>query len=129
MSEHIVALALVAAKRLFIEHANLKSGEFNQHGANRMLNGRRRNGGGFGDYVSAVEDFAPDSGSINSRKSVPPPPYPPALKQKGYHGLQGRPLDRLPLDLQRNGGNDVRPLSRLRTAANRDQRRDDQPGD
>src|SRR5579885_3072703 len=30
MSEHIVALALACAKRLFIEHANLKRGEFNQ---------------------------------------------------------------------------------------------------
>ena len=39
MSEHIVALALAAAKRLFIEHVNLKSGEFNQHSANRMLRG------------------------------------------------------------------------------------------
>jgi hypothetical protein len=29
MSEHIVALALAAAKRLFIEHGNLKRGEFN----------------------------------------------------------------------------------------------------
>src|SRR6201987_876493 len=35
----------------------------------------------------------------------------------------------MPLDLQRNGGNDVRLLSRLRTAAYRDQRWDDQPGD
>jgi phosphoglycerate dehydrogenase-like enzyme len=39
MAEHIVALALAAAKRLFIEHANLKSGEFNQSSANRMLRG------------------------------------------------------------------------------------------
>jgi hypothetical protein len=37
MSEHIVALALAAAKRLFIEHANLKSGEFNQRSTNQML--------------------------------------------------------------------------------------------
>src|ERR1700738_1495426 len=39
MSEHIVALALAAAKYLFIEHANLKRGEFNQRSANRMLRG------------------------------------------------------------------------------------------
>src|SRR6516225_3396123 len=39
MSVHIVALALAAAKRLFIEHANLKRGEFNQPSANRMLRG------------------------------------------------------------------------------------------
>src|SRR5467141_1235407 len=39
MSEHIVALALAAAKHLFIEHANLKRGEFNQRSANRMLRG------------------------------------------------------------------------------------------
>src|SRR3984893_9651102 len=39
MSEHIVALALAAAKRLLIEHAKLKHGEFNQGSANRMLRG------------------------------------------------------------------------------------------
>src|ERR1700741_2048814 len=39
MSEHIVALALAATKRLFIEHDALKHGEFNQRNANKMLRG------------------------------------------------------------------------------------------
>src|SRR4051794_21438593 len=39
MSEHIVALALAAAKRLFIEHASFKHGDFNQRRANRVLGG------------------------------------------------------------------------------------------
>ena len=39
MAEHIAALALAAAKRLFAEHAELKRGEFNQRSPNRMLRG------------------------------------------------------------------------------------------
>src|ERR1700747_2614173 len=54
MSEHIVALALAAAKRLFIEHANLKSGEFNQHRADRMLRGRVCGILGFGNVGVAT---------------------------------------------------------------------------
>ena len=54
MSEHIVALALAAAKRLFIEHANLKRGEFNQSSANQMLRGGVCGILGFGNAVVAT---------------------------------------------------------------------------
>jgi len=39
MAEHVVTLALGAAKRLFIEHDKLKHGEFNQRTPNKMLRG------------------------------------------------------------------------------------------
>ena len=39
MAEHAVAMALAAAKRLFIEHEKLKTGEFNQFVRNKMLAG------------------------------------------------------------------------------------------
>jgi phosphoglycerate dehydrogenase-like enzyme len=39
MAEHIVAVAFAAAKRLFVEHENLKHGEFNQRSPNKMLAG------------------------------------------------------------------------------------------
>ena len=39
MAEHGLAMTLAAAKRLFIEHDNLKTGEFNQFARNKMLAG------------------------------------------------------------------------------------------
>ena len=40
MAEHALAMTLAAAKRLFIEHAALARGEFNQHTRNRTLSGK-----------------------------------------------------------------------------------------
>jgi glycerate dehydrogenase len=54
MSEHIVALALAAAKRLFVEHEQMGRGQFNQHGANKMLRGGVCGIYGFGNVGTAT---------------------------------------------------------------------------
>ena len=54
MSEHIVALALAAAKRLFVEHDNLKRGEFNQRSSNKILRGGVCGILGFGNVGAAT---------------------------------------------------------------------------
>ena len=54
MSEHIAALALAAAKRLFIEHDKLKYGEFNQRNNNKMLLGGVCGIFGFGNVGAAT---------------------------------------------------------------------------
>src|SRR5437588_12873455 len=54
MSEHIVALVLAAAKRLFVEHGELKRGQFNQRGANKMLRGGVCGIFGFGNVGAAT---------------------------------------------------------------------------
>src|ERR1700730_12063877 len=64
MSEHIVALALAAAKRLFIEHAKLKHGEFNQRSTNRMLRGGVCGILGFGNVGVATARLMRDPGAL-----------------------------------------------------------------
>src|SRR3984893_10148768 len=54
MSEHIVALALAAAKRLFVEHEQMGRGQFNQHGGNKMLRGGVCGIFGFGNVGTAT---------------------------------------------------------------------------
>ena len=54
MAEHAVAMALAAAKRLFLEHENLKRERFNQFTRNRMLAGGVCGIFGFGGIGAAT---------------------------------------------------------------------------
>ena len=54
MAEHALAMALAAAKRLILEHENLKRGQFNQFTRNRMLAGRVCGIFGFGGIGAAT---------------------------------------------------------------------------
>ena len=54
MAEHALARALAAAKRLLLEHENLKRGQFNQFTRNRMLAGAVCGIFGFGGVGAAT---------------------------------------------------------------------------
>ena len=54
MAEHALAMTLAAAKRLIVEHENLKRGQFNQFTRNRMLAGGVCGIFGFGGIGAAT---------------------------------------------------------------------------
>jgi phosphoglycerate dehydrogenase-like enzyme len=69
MAEHALAMALAAAKRLVLEHENLKRGQFNQFTRNRMLAGGLCGIFGFGGIGAATarligSGYTPSTGMV-----------------------------------------------------------------
>jgi phosphoglycerate dehydrogenase-like enzyme len=77
MAEHILAMALAAAKRLSVEHDNLKRGEFNQRSPNKILRGGVCGILGFGGVGVATARLARGFGmkvhAINRSGTSPEP--------------------------------------------------------
>ena len=77
MAEHVIAMALAAAKRLFIEHANMCRGEFNQFALNKRLAGGVCGIFGFGGVGMATARLMRCLGmrihAINRRGATPEP--------------------------------------------------------
>jgi phosphoglycerate dehydrogenase-like enzyme len=70
MAEHALAMALAAAKRLILEHENLKLGQFNQFTRNRMLSGGLCGIFGFGGIGTATARLMHSIGMrLQARKS------------------------------------------------------------
>jgi phosphoglycerate dehydrogenase-like enzyme len=67
MAEHALAMALAAAKRLILEHENLKLGQFNQFTQNRMLAGGDCGIFGFGGIGAATARIGMRVHAINRR--------------------------------------------------------------
>ncbi|MBV8889338.1 MAG: hydroxyacid dehydrogenase [Alphaproteobacteria bacterium] len=77
MAEHVAAMALAAAKRLFVEHRNLQRGAFNQRVENHMLRGGVCGILGFGGVGIAtarlMRCFGMRIHAINRRGTSPEP--------------------------------------------------------
>jgi phosphoglycerate dehydrogenase-like enzyme len=77
MAEHVAALALAAAKRLFVEQAELRAGAFNQRGSNKILRGGTCGIFGFGavgvEVARLMRGFGMKIHAINRRGASPEP--------------------------------------------------------
>jgi phosphoglycerate dehydrogenase-like enzyme len=79
MAEHVLALALAAAKRLLVEHRNMADGAFNQFVPNRMLAGGVCGVLGFGGVGAATARLMRDLGM--------------AVHAINRHGATAEPVD------------------------------------